>query len=660
MRSHGFNAIKCFFGSCAMLALGLGAYGQEIDVVSYRIDATIESDHLTETVTLEAIAKGAARKLELKLAGSVELLSCRLGEQDVPFEHTGSDLVLDLESASAPKGEFSLVFELKGSPYNNQRGKFIRTVISEKNAYIRSQYDWYPRKEDDEALFVTRITLRKDWMVRTAGSLQDVSDSGERRTWTFVVDEPCRDIGLAAGAYELVERKTGSGLELDALVLEEHVAAAEILLDTASEAIEFYSTLLQPLSEGRYSLVEMPAAFGAGSGYGEVGYALIGSGAFESAEVAPWAASLVAHEVSHTWWGSEVRFSDFASEMLATYTTLRYLEASGGEEAARVQRQRFVNRIVKAATQSDLVALDTIEGWGGNTDPAVYAVCAYDKAAMLMHMLEEKMGRKSFDKVLRKLFEKNQGQTVAYRDVKKSLGGSRHKSLFSQWEAPDIPELSEEHEVKATGASFAVKGALRQTGTPKPLELSVTLRAIADGQTYDKVVQLKKAEASFKFSCPFEPDQIVIDPDFHLVRDLAGLVDIDALTDAIFKVANSPGNGDPAQLKSTIQKIRRVIAAGPKDESVYHTAFGRCLFRLGELDEARAEFETALKGGAGGPFHRAWIHLRLGCISDLEGDRPTAVKFYEKALAADARYETQRKMAERFLKSAYRGHSKDG
>ena len=56
--------------------------------------------------------------------------------------------------------------------------------------------------------------------------------------------------------------------------------------------------------------------------------------------------------------------------------------------------------------------------------------------------------------------------------------------------------------------------------------------------------------------------------------------------------------------------------------------------------EARAAFKEALRLGAGGPFHRAWIYLRLGNMADVDGDRKLAKKNYKLATEQGTRYHT--------------------
>jgi aminopeptidase N len=639
--------------------------GEEADVLAYDIQATLESDHLVGTVTMRVKATEPVTRLELQFASSMRLLSCRFGEREVPFERSGWDLTLDLEAAGPPRGEFELVFEVEGRPYNKQSNGLLRTVVSEEYAYARNQYAWYPRRADDLALATVQFTARADWSVRTAGTLRAVTESGGRKTWSYSLASPCRSFGFAAGPYVIVEGETAAegGVAPEAWVFEGHEPGARILLAGADRAIKLYRALFGSPREHGFSLVEMPAAFGASSGYGEVGYALIGSGAFEAAGQAPWSEALVAHEVAHTWWGREVVFSNFANEMLASYATLRYIEHVRGPWAARSERRRMVSNVARVASERGLVALDEIQGWGAGVDSRVYTACAYDKGAMLLHALEFEMGREDFDAALGRFFEQHRGRVVEYADLRESLGASRYKRLFEQWGRAELPGFEVEFAVRPSGANFKVSGTVHQAFEGKPFDLTLTLRAVAGERTQDHLVRVKQGETPFSFPCEFPPEELRLDPEYDWVRVLPVVADLDALRETIFRVANSPKIGDPASLRGTISKVERVFAAGaaldPGLESAFHTALGRCHFRLGEFEPARREFALALEGGAGGPFHRAWIRLRLGCIADLEGDREVATASYESVLASKGNG-TQKQYARRFLKSPYRGYSSDG
>ena len=497
--------------------------------------------------------------------------------------------------------------------------------------------------------------------MRTAGAVQGRETGAGVVTWNFVAARPCGEIGFAAGPYAVISEDAPRGRAVDAYVPAGREDGARKLLRAAEGALAYYADLYGPLEDADFSLVAMPAAFGAASGYGESGYALIGEAAFDQADEAPWATRLIAHEVAHAWWGRAVGFSDFANEMLATYATLRWLEHAQGPDAARRERQRMIRAVAEVATEHGLVALDTIRGWSSSNSRS-HSACAYDKAALLLHALERELGRETFDQRLRTFFDRHRGQTVGYADVAQALGGTRQRWVFEQWQRAELPRLQVEHEATPKGKRFQVRGSVVQESVEKPYRMTVTLRAMAGEEIHDHEVKLRKASTDFRFTLPFHPERLRVDPDGHLSIALKTEIDVEALTQAIFAIANSPKAGDRADLERTLANIQRVLDSGQVNPSVYHTAEGRCAFRLGELERAKRAFAKALESGAGGPFHRTWIHLRLGCIADLEGDREAALAAYAKVeRSADVpSHRYQKELAARFTRQAYRGYPQDG
>jgi len=635
-----------------------------VDVLSYEIDATINADHIESTVTLNALAARKVKKLHLQLAGAIDIQTCRIDEQEIPFERSGWDLDLDLGKAGVSKGPFSIVFELKGKPYvkfSQKRGGYVRSNVCAEHAYIRSQYAWYPRVADDMATYEIILKARKDWIVHTAGNLTDKKEEGGLAIWRFEHAVPDRRIGLAAGGYVEVKRSSKKGMDLKAIVFPGHEAGGKNLLAYVERAIDFFTKLYGPIEGQSFTLVEMPAPFGRGSGYGETGYVLIGTGAFEDGGGSFWGESLVAHEVSHSWWGHEVRFEHFASEMFATYATHRYMEMSQGRESARAERKEFTRRVVATANRGQ-VPLGEIRDWGAKMDPAVYRAHAYEKGAMILHTLEKEMGRKEFDAAAARFLDTYRGETIDYDVVRKKLAPTKWKWIFTQWGEPGIPRIRAEYESKKSGSSYTVKGTIFQEGTKKPFKMTVAISLRADDQIQTETIEVKKNKTSFKLSCPFDPQELIVDPDSHLLCEVSGKVDIEELKKTVFEVANNPKMAESDTLQKTVKDIRKILGADKNVSSAFRTALGRCLFRLGELDAAKKEFEVALKGGAGGPFHQCWIYLRLGCIADLEKERSEARKCYEKVLTfSDAKnHDYQKKLASRFLEKPYRGHKVDG
>jgi tetratricopeptide (TPR) repeat protein len=178
----------------------------------------------------------------------------------------------------------------------------------------------------------------------------------------------------------------------------------------------------------------------------------------------------------------------------------------------------------------------------------------------------------------------------------------------------------------------------------------------------DKVrttVTLTGSKKKFRLTAPFAAEQVLVDPDYRLLvgRPAAAGMDPRQVIEATFKVVNSPKQDDKNLLTKTITTLGELLAADPGDyEGLCHTGIGRCRFRLGEFKAARSAFEEALRLGAGGPFHRAWIYLRLGNMADVERDRKAALAHYQRAVNQGRRYHAAKRAAG-YLKQPYKGYT---
>ncbi|MHC4931416.1 MAG: M1 family aminopeptidase [Planctomycetota bacterium] len=661
------------FGALLTLALFASPlFGADpaLDVRHYDLDVQVLETSLKVRAALEVVANKPPKSWKLELADRMTLSFASIKGRSVPYSSEKSGVVLDLSSFRDLKGTaFRLELTLTGKPhtrFSERRGGFLRTSVGSDVTYIRSQYPWYPRAADDPATYKVSVETREGWVVRTAGDLKGKSTKGIRKTWVFELSQPVLRVGLIAGPYKVVSLKHAGEFVLDAFVLPGDETGARRLLDIAKRALSHYGKWWGDISAKRYTLVEMPKAFGEGSGYSEHGYLLIGKGAFVVGLDVKWANDLVAHEVAHSWFGGEVSFSNFISESLASYATLRFIEAERGEKAALMERRHSIDAVIRSAVSGQEVAFSEISGFGGGMDPEVYRVHAYEKGTMVLSMFEDAIGREKMDGLLRQFLEEHRGQLLDYRKVRAYLlkgGGAYGRPVITQWENPGIPSLRLDYRVGSKGRSWKAKGSVLQEGVKKPYKMNVLVRAICGDEKVEQVVKFSgSSKGGFNLTLQGKPYGVIVDPEYRLLVNRTEGASANPADEVsrLFEVVNNPKESSPRTLEQTIIALRHLLRRGAGEyEGLCHTGVGRLLFRQGKFDDARKDFREALRLGAGGPFHQRWVYLRLGCMADLEKDRKKALEHYGKVISYGKSDHTSQAAA-RFKEKPYRGYAKDG
>lgn len=227
------------------------------------------------------------------------------------------------------------------------------------------------------------------------------------------------------------------------------------------------------------------------------------------------AVALLAHELAHGWFGRDVRAADDEAsawwEAVAEYVSTWPLD----ELSALEVRRGWADDYAESAHR-DLVAMAQRLPTAG----AVRDVLSYDKGALLLIALEDRIGRDRVAAVLRRLIAERRGAVGSWLDVvaaTQAVAGSSAARWLHGWlSAIGAPALSIDDVRPGAGRlSFAIA----QDAAP-PFEATVDVAVLdaAGGLLVHARVALSGGRTPVTLAVPAGAARIVVDPWYRLPR----------------------------------------------------------------------------------------------------------------------------------------------
>jgi aminopeptidase N len=412
---------------------GNGGY----DVKHYSLDLDYEPQPAN---VLDAEAKIVAKATQnlstfnLDLRG-YDISDLEVNGRDASFTRDGQELTVRPRHGLIRGLPFVVHVEYDGSPAPvvDPDGSSEGFVPTSDGAFVVNEPQgspgWYPANDNprDKATYDFEITVPEGRTAIGNGRLLGKSTRNGKTTWRWLEDSPMApylatatngvfDLRISKAGrlplYQAVDPKVGNPtLSFERLAAEE-------------EIIEFFSKLYGPYP------------FSSGGGVvdvGGVGYALESQTksmydvAFNP-NGAP-GASTVVHEVSHQWFGNAVTLTVWPdiwlNEGFATWSEWIYDEEHDGPTAAETFDATF----------------EAFEDW--DQPPAalpgpevMFHAPPYDRGAMTLQALREKVGDRTFRKILRAWYRDNKDGNVTTADfiaLSERLSRRQLDAFFDVW-----------------------------------------------------------------------------------------------------------------------------------------------------------------------------------------------------------------------------------
>lgn len=331
---------------------------------------------------------------------------------------------------------------------------------------------------------------------------------------------------------------------------------------------------------------------------------------------------IVAHELSHHWFGNLVTCESWANlplnEAFASYMEYAWIEYKYGIDEA----DRYLSKDKQMYMYtSDYQNHDMI--WFGYKKPDdMFDNHSYEKGALILHMLRKTVGDNAFWKALTLYLNKYQYKTAEIHDLRlvfEEVTGRDLNWFFNQWFFDKgYPDLNVNYSFDTDKMLQSVRIYQVQNKEFGPLyKLPVKLDFYFGDSIVTKAITLDKELEIFAFKFEQKPDLVIFDSENSL---LSKVKENKSVTNYIFQLKN---------VKSYTDKMAaiRILSANIKNSEVEDAIFGL-------LDEEFWEYKTeAIKILKIGKGHRLYDNYtkKLEFISKND-DNSTVRKAAENKL----------------------------
>ncbi|HET7533667.1 MAG TPA: M1 family metallopeptidase [Nocardioidaceae bacterium] len=417
-------------GDTVMPARGNGGY----DVSHYDIDvrwrAATRSIAATTEVRATAAQDLSAFNLELQ---DLEVQGITVNGTEATWSRDGFELTVT-PTASIPRGTpFRVRVRYAGKPTHYRHKQLGRTgwIATKDGATALSEpfgsETWFPVNNTirDKATYTISVDVPNRLKAASNGRLVRRA-VGERRTvWHWDEDRPMASYlpTVSIGRYRMFRGKSASGIPLvtfvDAKLSKERRARRQLrgIVDFMQRRFGTYPFATSGLIIDRL----------------DVGYAL----ETQSRPVMPGVAPgyMIAHEIAHQWFGNSVTPADWSdiwlNEGFATYAEWLYDGWRYKTPRTPHRQFRFLYRIYgpKAAFWK------VPPGHPGSVGK-LFSSPVYDRGAMTLQVLRERVGDKAFFTILRRWAARNADGSVTTKDFRalaERVSGKQLDRLFRVW-----------------------------------------------------------------------------------------------------------------------------------------------------------------------------------------------------------------------------------
>jgi Aminopeptidase N len=355
-------------------------------------------------------------------------------------------------------------------------------------------------------------------------------------------------------------------------------------------------------------------------------------------------------EAAMQWWGLTVGLKSFddawLSQGLAEYSAFSLRESTlNGPQLENLRREL----LEKALTFEQTASLARVPG---NLDDqsTAYKYIMYAKGAFVYKLLRDTLGEQKFNQLLRNFLQEYRGKNASIDDFEKlstKVAGQNMRYFFARWvEGTGVPEFTTDYQIIRTrGGKFIARGTVKENYDNLKLPVDVQLRSEGEQGLKTQSVEIEDTSADFNIESTGKPLEVVIDPNFKLLRISPDLRVSSIARRGIEQFKE--GNYVEAQ-----QQFEAALKLDRSNSWIYYH-LGLLFLEQRNYDLAIDNFKAAISGDLSPSWLSVWSNIKMGNAYDAKGDRTRAVAAYKRAENLGDNYDNAQDSVKKFMATPY-------
>ena len=569
-------------------------------------------------------------------------------QDQVGVSDLGPSVKIDLGDVVTKGTPVTLRFKYSGVLATPSGGPLLTkrlAYIGDNQGYLMYAARWFPFHEyaADQATSDITLSLPSGYSV-VGFSDTPMTQSGGK--YHFVRTKSGLVGNFAYGKY------TNKNLRLGEYELQFYTKAGNDKLvaeygETLGRALEFY-TKKYGVPDGGKRLIVVQTDDETIDFYSTQGMIFMADKFFEQAR--DITQERLQREAALQWWGLTVGLKSFddawLSQGLAEFSAFSLRESKLSNAQLDNLRRELLEKSLTFEQTASLSRTPAVL----DDQSIAYQYLMYGKGAFVFKLLRDTLGEQKFNQLLRTFLEQYRGKNASIDDFEKlttQIAGQPMRYFFARWvEGTGVPEFESDYQIIRTrGGKFITRGTVKQNYDNLRLPLELQLRAEGENGLKTVTVQIEDASADFNIESDGKPLQVVIDPNYKILRISPDLRVSSIARRGIEQLKE--GNYVEAQ-----QQFEAALKLDRSNSWVYYH-LGLLFLEQRNYDLAIDNFKAVLSGNISPTWLSVWANIKMGNAYDAKGDRTRASAAYKRAENLGDNYDNAQDAVKKYQASPF-------